>query len=171
MIITDEEFLRRPCEEVLPNEAGELVELLERELERSSRLGSPGIGLAAPQIGIHKKCAIIRIDNTLKVNLVNAKLENMYDEIIFTDEGCLSFPGRLENTKRYQEIHVVNNLSKPESFIATGLLSIAIQHEQDHLNSILFFDKAIPKIIKKQKPNDICFCDSGKKYKKCHGKV
>jgi peptide deformylase len=167
MIITDEKILRMPCADVTRDEVGELIELLERELDNSARLGRPGIGLAAPQINIHKKIAIVRIDNTLRVNLINAKIENMYDSFIFKDEGCLSFPGKSENTRRFQEIHVTNNLDKPHSFIATGLLSVACQHELDHCNGVLFTDIALPKIDKNIKPNDICLCGSGKKYKKC----
>ena len=56
--------------------------------------------------------------------------------------------------------------------VATGLLAVVIQHEIDHLNSVLFMDHIAPKldrIIKKIKsgPNDMCPCGSGKKYKKC----
>lgn len=66
IIQNNEELLRRPCEDVKPEEVGELVELLERELDNSGRLGSQGIGLAAPQIGILKKIAIVRITPELK---------------------------------------------------------------------------------------------------------
>jgi len=165
IIKNNESLLRVQCSDVLESEVGELQSLLESELENSWRLGTPGIGLAAPQIGIAKKIAIIKLDRNkpCDVVLVNSKIEKGYDEMIFRNEGCLSFPGRIEDTKRFQEIHVVNNLIYPDSFVATGITAIAIQHELDHLNQKLFFDY---KIIK-QKPNDICNCGSGKKYKKC----
>lgn len=176
IIQNNEELLRRPCEEVKPEEVGELVELLERELENSARLGNPGIGLSAIQIGILKKIAIVRISPELSVNLINAKIEKGYDEIMFQNEGCLSFPNRLETTKRFQEVHIVNNLESPKSFVATGLFSICCQHELEHGDGILFIDKAIKKVSQKLGPNDPCICGkidpiSGrvKKFKKCCG--
>lgn len=175
MIITNnEEALRVKCEEVSAEEAGGLIAILEAELANANRLGKNGIGLAAPQIGIAKNIAIVRLGTENNFNLINCKIEHSYDPAIFRDEGCLSYPGRVENTMRFQEIHVVNNLVYPYSFIATGFLSVVMQHEIDHLNSVLFMDRAVivppPEPIKKTKigPNDLCFCGSNKKYKKCH---
>lgn len=172
MIITDEKLLRSiKCEEVALDEVGALVEKLEQELEHSEKLGRKGIGLAAPQIGIAKKIAIIRINNNYTVNLVNCNIAHSYDPAVFVDEGCLSVPDRLEDTLRFQEVHVVDNLVYPRSFIATGLMSVVVQHELEHLNNILFFDKAIKKeaAIKpvKLRPNDFCNCGSNKKAKRC----
>lgn len=175
MIITNnEEALRVKCEEVLPDEIAPLIATLEIELENANRLGKGGIGLAAPQIGIAKNIAIIRLDKSHgpNFNLVNCKIERQFDPAIFKQEGCLSFPGRVEDTTRFQEIYVTNNLVYPHSFIATGLTAIVCQHEIDHLSSTLFMDRAIPKIVpvinkRKIGPNDPCICGSGKKYKKC----
>lgn len=168
LITNDENALRVQCADLLPEEVGPLRETLERELARCERLGRPGVGLAAPQIGIAKNMAIVRVDK-ISFDLVNAKIANGYDPQMFTDEGCLSFPGRVENTTRFQEIHIVDNLAYPNQFIATGLLAVICQHELDHLNSKLFFDHAIPKPPKQIKVgvNDPCICGSGKKFKKC----
>lgn len=169
IIKNNEELLRIKCEDVLPEEVAELVLVLEKELEQSGKLGIPGIGLAAPQIGISKNIAIVRLNNT-NFNLVNAKISKGFDKTIFRQEGCLSFPGRVEDTVRYQEIYVTNNLIYPYSFIASGLIAVACQHEIDHLNGSLFIDHLAPTVsIKKNKigPNDPCACESGKKYKKC----
>lgn len=160
------------CLDVLPEEVGELVATLERELEHSEKLGRKGIGLAAPQIGIAKKIAIVRIDNNHSVDLINCRITNAYDPALFTDEGCLSVPGRLEDTMRFQEVHIVDNLMYPNAFIATGLMSVVVQHELEHLDSVLFFDKAVQKkkevpIKIKLRPNDQCSCGSGKKAKRC----
>lgn len=178
MIITyNEELLRVKCAPVLPEEVGSLVDTLENELKRSARLGSPGIGLAAPQIGIAKDIAIIRIESHDKynLNLVNSKIIKGFDAKIFRGEGCLSFPGRVEDTLRYQEVYI-NSMINPEGFIATGLLAVACQHEIDHLTGSLFMDKAVKKNNSKIGPNDPCSCGklnpiTGKifKYKKCCG--
>lgn len=171
MIITNnEEALKVVCEDVLLDEVDGLRQLLENELARSALLGRPGIGLAAPQIGIAKKMAVVRLGKKgLSVDLVNAKIEKSFSPKVFNEEGCLSFPGRIETTTRFQEVHIVDNLVYPNRFIATGLLSVVCQHELDHLNQTLFFQRAIPKPKAKIKlgPNDPCVCSSGKKYKKC----
>jgi peptide deformylase len=173
MIITNnEDALRIKCEDATKEEVGHIIEQLESELANSARLGFPGIGLASSQVGIAKNVAIVRLNDTFNVNLVNCRIEKQYDPMIFRGEGCLSFPGRIEDTRRYQEIVVVDNLVYPYSFIATGLFSIVIQHELDHLSGILLPDIAIPKIInKKPRPNDPCPCGKQLKYKRCCGKT
>jgi len=173
IIINNEEALRVKCDDVLPEEVGPLIEKLESELALANRLGRGGIGLAAPQIGIPKRIAIIRMGNKeSNLDLVNCEINQGYDLTTFMDEGCLSFPGRLEKTVRFQEVHIKNNLVYPYSFIATGLLAVVCQHELDHINSVLFMDRAAPKLepvvnSNKVRPNDPCICGSGKKYKKC----
>lgn len=171
LIINNEEALRVTCEDVTIEEVASIRLALDTELQRCARLGRPGIGLAAPQIGIAKKMAIVRLDG-LEIDLVNSKIENGYDEKTFMNEGCLSFPGRVENTKRFQQIHVTGDTK----FIASGMLAVVCQHEIDHFNQKLFFDGAIPK-SSKIGPNENCPCGkvnylTGKifKYKKCCNK-
>jgi peptide deformylase len=175
IIVNNEEALRLPCQDVTPEEVGNLVATLEAELDYANRLGKSGIGLAGPQIGIAKKIAIIRLGNGANINLINAKLEKGFDPALFAQEGCLSFPGRVEDTTRFQEVYITDNLIYPHSFVATGLLAVVCQHELDHLNSTLFMDRKVAKASldpsgKKQSPNEPCACGSGKKYKKCCGK-
>jgi peptide deformylase len=168
MIITDEKILRTKCTDAQPEEIGAIIEQLERELNYSALQGQRGIGLAAIQINIPKNVAIVRVDNIYKTDLVNCKIQNAYDKQIFLDEGCLSFPGRMENTMRYNEIHIVDNLVPPYSFIATGLFAVVIQHELNHLSGILLPDIALPKPKQRVRPNDLCYCGSKIKYKRCH---
>lgn len=172
MIITNnEELLRKPCEDVRPEEVATLRATLELELTNANKLGANGIGLAAPQIGIYKKMAIIRMGNpATDIDLVNCHIEKAYDAQIFRSEGCLSFPGRIEDTMRYQECYVTGNLTYPHSFVVKGMLAVVVQHELDHINGVLLPDRAIVKPdANKAKvgPNDPCICGSGKKYKKC----
>lgn len=178
MIITNnEEALRVKCEDVLPDEVGPLIEILEKELDRANYLGKGGIGLAAPQIGIAKNIAIVRLDKNrgYDLNLVNAKINQAFDPMTFRQEGCLSFPGRVEDTTRFQEVYITNNLVEPHNIIVTGLMAIVCQHEIDHLNGIIFTDhmlvKPVPFVNKnKVGPNNPCICGSNIKYKKCCGK-
>jgi len=172
IIKNNEDLLRVKCDNVTLDEVGELVASLERELEHSAKLGVPGIGLAAPQIGIAKNIAIVRVNKDINFNLVNCQIAQGYDPAVFRQEGCLSFPGRVEDTIRFQEVHIVNNLIYPHSFVATGLIAVVCQHEIDHFTSKLFIDYLVPKVIqasskKKVGPNDPCICGSKLKYKKC----
>jgi peptide deformylase len=181
MIITNnEEALRAPCQPVLQEEAGQLIEQLEKELDYANRVGRQGIGLAGIQCSLNKRVAIVRMPN-VKLNLVNAEIKNGYDLLMFREEACLSFPGRVEDTMRHQEIHVINNLVEPYSFIVTGLIAVCVAHEIGHYHADLFFDhkikKANPVSNIKAKPNEPCPCgkvdvNSGKvkKYKRCCGR-
>lgn len=174
IIVNNEEALRVQCEDVLPDEVGPLVDILENELAYANRLGKGGIGLAAPQIGIAKNIAIVRLGDAI-LDLVNCKISQGYDPAILQHEGCLSFPGRTETTTRFQEVYITNNLVYPHSFTAIGLLAVVCQHEIDHLTSVLFMDRTViaPVITilrKKVGPNDLCMCGSNKKYKRCCGK-
>lgn len=174
IIINNEEALRVKCEDATIDEAKIIVALLENELKESARLGRPGIGLAAPQIGIAKKVAIVRLDD-VKIDLINCKVEIGYDPAPFKSEGCLSFPNKYEDTIRYQEILVSNNLIYPHRFVATGLTAVVCQHEIGHWNSDLFMDHLIPKLAPvvakiKSRPNELCLCGSNIKTKKCCGR-
>lgn len=170
-IITDESALRRiECVDVLPGEISLLVKQLEDELALSAKQGRPGIGLAAPQIGIGKKIAIVRLPE-VKIDIVNiTEVTHGYDKFLFDGEGCLSFPDRFESTYRYREIHIDGNEGEPNQFSATGLTAIAVQHEMDHLRGVLLPDLAVKKKVRRKvRPNDPCPCQSGRKYKRCCG--
>src|SRR5690606_39126845 len=177
MIITNnEEALRVVCSDVLPDEVNDIIERLESELNHANFLGQNGVGLAAPQIGIAKKAAIVRVGNN-NINLINCNISQGWDPAVFEGEGCLSFPGRVEKTTRFQEALIENNLVMPNRMIITGFLAVACQHEIDHYNQKLFTDHIFKDRIKKLKPNDICGCGrlnekTGMpfKYKKCCGK-
>jgi len=183
MIITDEKILRTECSKVELGEVESLINTLEMELDEANKLGKNGIGLAAPQIGIFKKAAIVRTEK-FSLNLINCEIKNGYGAQVFKNEGCLSFPGENSDTIRFAEIYVVNNLVKPYDFICTGFLSVVVQHEIDHYNGILFIDRlskkqeAPIKLNYKQSPNEACKCGkinpvTGKpfKFKKCCGKI
>ena len=78
IIVNDEKALRVECVDVLPDEIAPLKEQLERELKASEERGMPGIGLAAPQIGIAKNMAIVRTGG-LSVDLGNCYIKEGYD--------------------------------------------------------------------------------------------
>lgn len=107
MILLDKQLSKDVSAYVSKNEAIEIISKLEWELRHST---TPGIGLAAPQIGINKAVAIIRVRNPFdptnpvtSINLVNPRLVEAHDFIQY-NEGCLSFPGKSVKTIRFDEI-------------------------------------------------------------------
>ncbi len=143
MIVTSEEILRLKCHPVLPDEVEDLRKKLEQALAWSAKQGRPGVGLACPQIGIAKTMAIVRVDDSMKFDLVNAKIVQMYHPFNFDNEGCLSFPDQSVRTRRYKEVVVEENLVYPNRFIVTDFSAVVVQHELDHLNGILLPDVAL----------------------------
>ena len=106
---------------------------------------SEGIGLSAIQIGVLKRVIVIDITEELKkpLILINPVITPSNSKFLEFKEGCLSFPGIYESVKRNEEIAVdYNNIEgKKLSMKATGLLSICIQHEVDHLEGVVFLDR------------------------------
>ncbi len=103
-----------------------------------------GIGVAAPQIGVLKRVIYIDLrDDTEPVLLINPKIIAKYgkeDSI----EGCLSYPGFEGVVERPKKVRVngFNKEGKKVQYSADGLLCKAFCHEIDHLNGIIFLDKA-----------------------------
>ena len=106
---------------------------------------SKGIGLSAIQVGVLKRLIVIDVSEELKKPLifVNPVITPSSSKFFDFKEGCLSFPGIYEFVKRNEEIVVEYNdiEGKKLSMKATGLLSICIQHEVDHLEGIVFLDR------------------------------
>ena len=132
-----------------------------------------GIGLAANQVGIDAQVAVLNVREPLV--LINPKIISKKNQIDYY-EGCLSFPGEGVRTKRYKDVTISTEQSKSE-WIFNGedsklktLEAVCIQHEIDHLNGIVCMDRKINiQHIASKVPgrNELCFCGSGKKYKKC----
>ena len=112
--------------------------------------GSNGIGLAAPQVA--ETIRVFIIDLGLQEGMpkklyefINPKISNGQGKICF-EEGCLSVPGITEEVNRFETIEVSyqDRSGKPMSLKAEGLLAVAIQHENDHLDGILFVERLSP---------------------------
>ncbi len=107
---------------------------------------APGIGLAAVQIGVHKRVIVIDI---AKEPEPNNPMYFVNPEIVWTsqtkctfEEGCLSLPKQFAEIERPEKCHVkyLDQNGKEQLLKAEGLLATCIQHEIDHLNGILFID-------------------------------
>ena len=127
---------------------------------------APGVGLAAPQVGINKRVMVYnpnagddQSDEDKKKQefrpLINPKIISATGSIVSEKEACLSVPDFSSNVKRYKEIIVkaLNIDGKKIEFNAEGILSIILQHEIDHLDGILFIDRisALKRALYKKK--------------------
>ena len=118
-----------------------------REIIDSLRLTmqiSGGVGLAAPQIGILKRIAII-VRNEQQYVLINPELMESSGNIT-SEEGCLSFPGIFAQVTRPNCIKIkTNDMGGEEKFIEVdGYIARAFLHEMDHLEGKLFIDHISP---------------------------
>ena len=135
--------LREPGKEVEEFDA-ELHQLIEDMAE--TMYVAPGVGLAAPQIGVSKRLFIVDVatdddePSDLRV-FINPEIITTEGDTIF-NEGCLSFPGVREDIDRAERVTVraLDQDGNPFELDADGLLAIAIQHENDHLDGKLMID-------------------------------
>jgi peptide deformylase len=102
-----------------------------------------GAGLAAPQVGILRRIVVIDVGEGL-VQLINPEIVRTEGEQI-NSEGCLSVPGRRGTVKRPAKVVVQANDRKghPIEIEGEGFMAMALSHEIDHLDGILYIDKMI----------------------------
>ena len=101
-----------------------------------------GVGLAAPQVGVSLRVIILDVGEGL-IELINPVITTCSGCEVGT-EGCLSIPGVFGEVERFAEVTVegLNRFGKKVQIIGTGLLGRALQHEVDHLEGILFIERA-----------------------------
>lgn len=135
--------LREPAKpvETIDDEVRQLVEDMAETM-----YDAPGCGLAANQIGVDKRIFVIDVadedePSDLKV-FINPEITDKTGTQTW-QEGCLSFPGVSEDVKRAARVHVkaLDEHGNAFELEATGLLAVAIQHENDHLDGVLMVDK------------------------------
>ncbi len=102
---------------------------------------APGIGLAAPQIGVQRQVFVYDIDEERKV-ILNPQIVESSGEWVY-DEGCLSIPGLYVEMLRPKKVLVrgINLDGNQVEIEADELLARLFQHEIDHLNGVLMFDR------------------------------
>lgn len=133
--------LERPAEAITEFDTPELNQLIEDMFE--SMYAARGVGLAAPQIGIARRIAVIDCtsgeDPAEKIVLLNPEVVRVEGKQR-GEEGCLSLPGFREHVTRGHRVTVRARNGKGETFEKSGedLLARAFQHEIDHLNGRLY---------------------------------
>ena len=128
------------------------VERVDAELRRlagdmlATMYDAPGIGLAAPQIGVSRRLIVMdpAKDDTPKTPMVmvNPEILERSETTRVHEEGCLSIPEFYEEVERPAQVRVayLDLDGKQQELEAGGLLATCLQHEIDHLNGVLFID-------------------------------
>lgn len=137
--IYPDKILRKRCKKVkeITDEERQLIRNMLETMYKNN-----GVGLAAPQIGVLKRIIVVDVGNG-PVALVNPKIIKKSGRTI-SSEGCLSIPGVVLNVKRasYVKVRGLNKNGKKITIKAKNLFAFALQHEIDHLNGILIYDRA-----------------------------
>ena len=130
--------ISRPVEEITPR----IVTLLDDMIETMREAG--GCGLAAPQVGVLRRIAVIEVEDGVVYELINPKIIAFAGEQC-EQEGCLSNPGQYGITKRPKAVTVraTDRYGKEYELNGTDLLARAICHECDHLDGKLYTDVQI----------------------------
>jgi peptide deformylase len=117
---------------------------------------APGVGLAAPQVGISERLIVVEYaeppeegdeEKEVKPKLyvvANPEIVKTSEEKVLGVEGCLSIPGLVGEVERYEKVQVkgLNRRGQPMKIKAEGWLARIFQHEIDHVNGVVFPDRA-----------------------------
>ena len=136
----------RPVDEITPR----IITLLDDMIE--TMRAADGCGLAAVQVGVLRRIAVIEVEEGNVIELINPKIIAFAGEQN-EQEGCLSNPGEYGITKRPKHVTVRATNRHGEEFEVSGsdLLARAICHECDHLDGKLFIDVQIRKLNSEDK--------------------
>jgi peptide deformylase len=149
-IITDgHPTLRKVAKRVDPKEISDPLfqQLIDDMFE--TMYAAPGVGLAAPQVNISKRLFVMDVGTDEEhpeggqYVVINPKIELTEEEVEMT-EGCLSVPGYVGEILRYNHVAVsgLDRDGKKIRLEGKGTFAQALQHEIDHLNGVLYIDKA-----------------------------
>ena len=143
ILIAPHPVLRQRTRAVRPEDVATLRPLLPRMFAAMYR--APGIGLAAPQVGLGLRFALVDLmehEVAAPLTLINPEIVAGSDTLISREEGCLSLPDQYADVIRPQSVRVrYQDLEGGWHQIdADGLLATCLQHEIDHLDGVLFVD-------------------------------
>jgi peptide deformylase len=126
------------------NFTGKTASLVDDMLE--TMYAAPGVGLAAPQVGVSQRIVVLDIDHENPgkqvYKLVNPTVVRAEGEVVW-EEGCLSVVDYTAEVRRAAQVEITafDDQEKPVKIEAEGLLAVALQHEIDHLDGKLFIDR------------------------------
>ncbi len=147
ILLVPDPRLRTKARPVAPGD-GEAVRALVPRMF-AAMYAAPGIGLAAPQVGVGLRLAVVDLqpdDKPAPIVLVNPEVVAASEERALREEGCLSLPGQYAEVERPARVKVrFHDLTGARQEIeADGLLAACLQHEIDHLDGVLFVDHLSP---------------------------
>ncbi len=163
IIHPDNPILRKKAKRVTSFDK-KLQTLIDNMVE--TMIEAPGVGLAAPQVAISQRLAVIRLQDDEKSKeefgdlagklfvVVNPEIIKTSKETVEGVEGCLSIPGYLGTVDRFEKITIesLDRHGKPQRIKAEGWLARVFQHEIDHLDGRLYID--IAKEVWEVRPED-----------------
>lgn len=138
-IVTDEDpFLKKKSRPV--TEITDRIRTLVEDMIETMR-DADGVGIAAPQVGVLRRVAVVEVEDLYV--LINPVITEMEGDQ-FNEEACLSVPGRAGKVHRPTRVvcECMDLDGKPQVYEVEGLTAVCFCHEIDHLDGILFTDKA-----------------------------
>lgn len=142
--------LRRVAEPVSMEElATEAFQRFCDDLLESMR-DQDGVGLAAPQVHVSKRVVVFQLDEEMEpIFLINPVITPLSEETRSGYEGCLSVPGLRGRVERWRRVRVValDRAGRNFAFEASDFAARVVQHECDHLDAVLYVDRADPKSL------------------------
>lgn len=143
ILIAPQPVLRQVAREVRPEDMDALKAALPGMF--SAMYKAPGIGLAAPQVGIGMRFALVDVSDEGTrdpIVLINPEIVSESEEIAIREEGCLSLPNQYAEVARPNAVRVRYRTvdGTEEEREVDDLLATCIQHEMDHLDGVLFVD-------------------------------
>ena len=143
ILVAPNPVLKKKAEPVEKVDA-EIVQLMNDMLD--TMYDAPGIGLAAPQVGVSKRILVMdvsRDDEEAKpLRMANPEVIWESEELMTYEEGCLSFPEQYAEVDRPAQVKVrfLDENNETREIEADGLLATCVQHEIDHLDGVVFVD-------------------------------
>lgn len=143
ILIAPNPLLKARARAVGSDDAESVRELLPRMYATMYR--APGIGLAAPQVGVGLRVCIVDLmpdRNPAPITLINPEVLAVSEEVATREEGCLSLPGQYAEITRPARVKIryCDIEGAGREIEAEGLLAACLQHEIDHLDGVLFID-------------------------------
>jgi peptide deformylase len=153
----EDPVLRQRAREVDPEELSspDTQRLIDEMI--ATRCEAGGAGVAANQVRVLRRIAVVEVDEATRTRypykppfpltvLINPSIEPLSEETLLINEGCLSIPGVRGDVERYLDVRVsyLDRNGAPRELQARGLTAGTFQHEVDHLDGVLFTDRADP---------------------------
>jgi peptide deformylase len=143
ILIAPHPGLKARCRPVTSADSEQIRDLVERMFAAMYR--APGIGLAAPQVGVKLRLAVVDLmpdEKRAPIVMINPEVVAESEEQASREEGCLSLPGQYAEVIRpaLVKVRFTDLAGERKELEADGLLGACLQHEIDHLDGVLFVD-------------------------------